>query len=147
MYISDVKFSRTWFQSTVEKGEWEQIWKMCPNLTFPNWKDTLRKAEIKRSTKKVWEHTHISKHTNILKRGMHNGLVLHKKHDIYFVKAEVMASMASRIYTSYICMSKEGDVHEDLVTVLQGKCMIYSFLVSIVFRSVFVSGSSSFLHQ
>ena len=34
-----------------------------------------------------------------------------QKHDVYFVKAEVMASMASRIYTSYMCMSKEGDVH------------------------------------
>jgi hypothetical protein len=34
-----------------------------------------------------------------------------QKHDVYFVKAEVMTSMARRIYTSYICMSKERYVH------------------------------------
>lgn len=139
MSISEVKFSRTWFQSTVEKGEWEKHLKDVPEFDISkNWNDTLRKAEIKRSAKKISEHTNLSKHTNILKRDMYNGFVLHKNMTFTLWKQKWWPQWLGG-YIHLVCTCQKREMFmEDLVTVLQGKCMIYSVLLSIYFNDTYL---------
>lgn len=111
MSISEVKFSRTWFQSTVEKGEWEKHLKDLPEFDISKLKRYLTESRNKTFDKEGMRAYKSLKAYKYFEEGYVQRISSAQKHDVYFVKAEVMASMARRIYTSCIYMSKEGDVH------------------------------------
>ena len=111
MSISEVKFSRTWFQSTVEKGEWEKHLKDLPEFDISKLKRYLTESRNKTFGKEGIRAYKSLKAYKYFEEGYVQRIRSAQKHDVYFVKVEVMTSMARRIYTSCMYMSKEGDVH------------------------------------